>query len=249
MNDERFIEQLNLYIDRELSLDDVREIEAAIAASPERQKIYAQYCKVERACQQVLAPVGKAPRPSIAALVAAAEAESEAEVVAFRPAAATAASSRGSGWGWGAATGLVAACAAFAVYLGSLQSDPVSTPASGSTMAATATKAGATQMGPDDDYASANQQVGAYRTVLVLDQAAGENAQAFRVAANGATDDPFAWMARMEFAPIRPIQVDTLEFKTARPMPVRSLSALAYPYPGLDDSPSISESAAFEFQR
>ncbi|MCF3650191.1 anti-sigma factor family protein [Synoicihabitans lomoniglobus] len=247
MNDERFIEQLNLYIDRELSQDDVREIEAAIAASPERQKIYAQYCKVERACQQVFAPVGQAPRPSIAALVAAAEAEEEAEVVAFRPAAA--APARSSGWGWGAATGLVAACAAFAVYFGSLQSDPALDALQGGQMATVTPSSEATRLGLDDDYTAANRQSDAYRTVLFLEQSPGENAQTLRVAAHSASDDPLAWMARMQFAPIRPIQVDSLEFKTAQPMPVRSLSAFAYPYPGLDDSPPISESAAFEFQR
>ena len=56
-------------------------------------------------------------------------------------------------------------------------------------------------------------------------------------------------MNQLEFAPIRPVRVDSLQFKTAEPMQVRTLSAYAYPYPGLDDTPPLSESAAFQFQR
>ena len=89
MNDEKFIEQLNAYLDRELSGVEMREVETAIAASPERQKIYRDYCKIERACQTLLASEVKAPKPSIAAIIAAANAQSNDNVVPFTPAQAS----------------------------------------------------------------------------------------------------------------------------------------------------------------
>lgn len=247
MTEERFIEQLNLYIDRELSGDEVLEIEAAIAESPERQRIYAQYCRIERACQQALATSGQAPKPSMAALLAGAAAADGENVVSFDQ-AANPSRARGSGWGWGAATGLVAACAAFAVYFGSLNSNPQTMTATGDQKTPVATTK---VVGGDDDasLAAANAQSDAYRTVLIIDQSAENQGQALRLANTNANTDPFAWMARMQFEPIQPVKLDELEFRTAEPLPVRNLSAFAYPYPGLDDTPPISETAAFQFQR
>ena len=77
----------------------------------------------------------------------------------------------------------------------------------------------------------------------------GENGNGLRLANPAATEDPFAWMAQVQFEPIRPVRLDTLEFRTAAPMEVRNLPAFSYPYPGLDDTPPLSESAAFQFQR
>lgn len=262
MNDERFIELLNLYIDRELSAEDAREVEEAIAASPERRKIYSQYCKLHCACQQLLAPAVKAPKPSIAALVAAAMTRDDDQVVAFdptpaaTPAAATVRPSSGSGWGWGMATGMMAACAAFAVYLGTARVDPgsiatTSAPAGAPTMAANSPRA-ATPVGTDDNAALSNDNPAAqaYRTVFVLEpQSSNGTRSNLRLATTNANSDPFAWMNQMTFAPIQPVRLDALEFQTARPMESRTLSAFVYPYPGLDDSPPVSASAAFQFQR
>ena len=77
----------------------------------------------------------------------------------------------------------------------------------------------------------------AYRTVFAVDAGASGNS------------DSFAWMTQLQFAPIERVQVDTLTFKTAEPLEVKTLSAYAYPYPGLDDTPPLSETAAFQFQR
>lgn len=230
MNEERFIEQLNAYIDRELSGDETRELEAEIAANPNRQRIYQSYCKIDKACQTLLeAEEAKAPKPSIAAIVAAAEGQNQGEVIDFRPAPAVSAHKGNSGLNWGTAfAGLAAACVAVVVY--------VAGPETQSTSPAAAVPAVAVvEIGPDDSIENESQS--AYRTVFAVDSS------------NGASADSFAWMTQLQFAPIRPVQVDSLEFKTAEPLKVRTLSAYAYPYPGLDDTPPLSETAAFQFQR
>ena len=53
MKDQRFIELLNLYIDRQISPDEAKELEGEIQASPLRQQTYRQYCKMHRATKLV----------------------------------------------------------------------------------------------------------------------------------------------------------------------------------------------------
>jgi len=50
MNDGEFIELLNLYVDKEISPEDALRLEAEVAASPERRRVYDQYCRMQRAC-------------------------------------------------------------------------------------------------------------------------------------------------------------------------------------------------------
>jgi hypothetical protein len=231
MNEERFIEQLNAYIDRELSGSDIKELEAEIAASPARQRIYRSYCKIDKACQSLLAADGvTAPKPSIAAIVAAAEAHGHGEVVEFPTRTTSKGNGRHSGLSWGTTFGgLAAAGVAAVIYLVGPQA--VSVSKNMPTPSAPAVAA----IGPDDSVGVEAESP--YRTVFDLDSAPTDRSQSF------------AWMSQLKFAPIQPIQVDALEFKTADPLQVRTLSAYAYPYPGLDDTPPLSETAAFQFQR
>ena len=255
MNEERFIELLNLYIDREISGPEIKEIEEAIAADPQRQRLYAQYCKIDRACAQVLAShLTAAPKPKMAAILAAV-ARNEAEVVPFEPQipeprSTTAPQASRASWGWGALTGMAAAAAAFLAYTGVVQSASNS-PELTAPNAAPAVASSATPVGTDDSAAASyasNDQSG-YRTVLVLDNNQDDSRSGLRIADSRTSEDPFAWMAQVQFAPIRRVQIDSLEFKTAEPIELRNLSAFSYPYPGLDDTPPVSESAAFQFQR
>jgi anti-sigma factor RsiW len=230
MNNERFIEQLNAYIDRELSGDEMRELEAELAASPKRQQIYRSYCKIDKACQ-TLSASGRvnAPKPSVSAIVAAAEAQRDGSVVEFPFAPATRTATSTSGLSWGTAfAGLAAACVAAFVYVAGPQTSNVPNPALTPAPAVA-------EIGPDDSVDG--REPSAYRTVFAVDAGTSDRS------------DSFAWMTQLQFAPIERIQVDTLEFKTAEPLEVRTLSAYAYPYPGLDDTPPLSETAAFQFQR
>ncbi len=53
MKDNRFIELVNLYIDRQISAEETAELEAEIQASPQRRAIYRQYCQLHSATKQV----------------------------------------------------------------------------------------------------------------------------------------------------------------------------------------------------
>ncbi len=50
MNDARFKELLNLYLDHRLSAADAAELEAEVMRNPARRQTYAGYCRMQRAC-------------------------------------------------------------------------------------------------------------------------------------------------------------------------------------------------------
>ncbi len=50
MNDSEFLEILNLYLDHEISPADAARLEAEVQANPARRRIYAQYCRMQKAC-------------------------------------------------------------------------------------------------------------------------------------------------------------------------------------------------------
>jgi len=55
MKDHRFIELLNLYIDRQITAEETAELESEIQSSPKRQAVYRQYCQIHTATKQVYA--------------------------------------------------------------------------------------------------------------------------------------------------------------------------------------------------
>ena len=55
MKDNRFIELLNLYIDRQITAEETAELETEIQNSPQRQAVYRQYCQIHTATKQVYA--------------------------------------------------------------------------------------------------------------------------------------------------------------------------------------------------
>lgn len=222
MNDERFIEMLNLYIDRELVGEEIHEIEEAIASSPERQRIYAQYCQIERATQKLLTETD-VPQPSIPNLVAAAE-SSTASVINFEPAAE--ARPIWKTWG-GAVAGLAAACFAFVAYFGT------TTPVSDDSFA----RVGTVESAPAINLAQAEESN--YQTVFVLNP---ENSNEL-LPGMRAVDDSFAWMTKLQFAPIERTEIDAWEMQPADPIEVRSLNARWI-------SPEAPQAmTAFQFQR
>jgi hypothetical protein len=50
MKHSKFIELLNLYIDRQISPADAALLESEIQQNPERRKIYREYCQMQKAC-------------------------------------------------------------------------------------------------------------------------------------------------------------------------------------------------------
>ncbi len=53
MKDHRFIELLNLYIDRQITVAETAELEAEIQQRPDRQAVYRQYCQIHSATKLV----------------------------------------------------------------------------------------------------------------------------------------------------------------------------------------------------
>jgi len=53
MKDNRFIELLNLYIDRQITAEETAELEAEIQGDPRRQAVYRQYCQIHSATKLV----------------------------------------------------------------------------------------------------------------------------------------------------------------------------------------------------
>ena len=71
MKDARFIELVNLYIDRQISSAETAELEAEIRDHPRHRQVYQQYCKLHRATKLVYEsfranaeqPAGNRPLP------------------------------------------------------------------------------------------------------------------------------------------------------------------------------------------
>ena len=53
MNETRFIELLNLYVDQQLSAPEAAELEAEIQRNPARHRTYRQYCRMQKGCAQL----------------------------------------------------------------------------------------------------------------------------------------------------------------------------------------------------
>jgi hypothetical protein len=53
MNQDRFIELLNLYLDEEISADDRSDLMLEISVDPERQRIFREYTRIHQACTQL----------------------------------------------------------------------------------------------------------------------------------------------------------------------------------------------------
>lgn len=53
MNDTRFIELVNLYVDRQISPAEHAELELEIQSDPRRRQVYLQYCRMHRATKLV----------------------------------------------------------------------------------------------------------------------------------------------------------------------------------------------------
>jgi hypothetical protein len=67
MNDKKFMELLNLYLDREIDADDALRLEAEVASNPQRRNVYDEYCRMQKACSMLTdeAAAGTAERDSV----------------------------------------------------------------------------------------------------------------------------------------------------------------------------------------
>jgi len=68
MKESRYIELLNLYVDHRLTPAEAVELEAEVQRSPERRRIYSQYCRMQKACA-VLFDAERSLAPKTAAVL------------------------------------------------------------------------------------------------------------------------------------------------------------------------------------
>ncbi len=103
MKDSEFIELLNLYLDREISAADAARLEAEVQSSPDRRRLYREYCEMQKACQILAADFRTEPA-------------GDGKVIPFEQAAAIRARARRHRAGnWYAAGAAVAAAACVAI--------------------------------------------------------------------------------------------------------------------------------------
>ncbi len=99
MNNSRFIELLNLYVDQELSAEEAVELEREIAQNPQRRATYNQYCRMQRASVALFDAVNRqAPVPQMGRLWEAVQ-RADAKIEHFpTPLAAPVVRRRWRGW-------------------------------------------------------------------------------------------------------------------------------------------------------
>jgi len=102
MKDPRFIELVNLYIDRQISAEETAELEAEIQRNPARRRAYQDYCRLHRATRLVY----ESFRPDAAPAAAGAPGPAGITQIAQR------ARTRGRRWRTAAAGLAAAACLA-----------------------------------------------------------------------------------------------------------------------------------------
>lgn len=107
MNDARFKQLLNLYLDHELTSDQASELESEVLRNPARRQLYRDYCRLQRGCGLLFERTCSTAPASFALARALNDAE--------RKVAGTGGIDRGAWWGYASAA-TVAACVAFVVF-------------------------------------------------------------------------------------------------------------------------------------
>jgi len=221
MNETRFIELLNLYVDQQLTAAEATELESEIQRNAPRRRTYEQYCRMQKACVQLFEQERQSA-PSTSKL-SRALAEADRKVIAF-PEPRRVWLQRGL---YVTGVAAMAACVALVFFRASpvvkqnVASEPVkSEPAVAVTAVA---KVETTTPAPESVQTVAippadpktREMRKFYYAVLPVRQFVPANA----ITTNGeqavAEDKPdFAWMKNMEFAPLRPLNVGGLMAET-----------------------------------
>jgi len=111
ISDKKFIELLNLYLDHEISAEEVRTLEAEILRNPARHTLYRQYCTMHKGCLELASTF--APQSEVAA---SRNASAACKVVRHRE--TPPADREKFGWAaWLGGLGLAAACGALVFFV------------------------------------------------------------------------------------------------------------------------------------
>jgi hypothetical protein len=220
MKESRFIELINLYIDRQIGPEEAAELEAEIARSPSHRRTYLQYCRMHRACT-LLFENFHAPATSLNQALT----QAESKVTAF-PARGYRLARISLGAGLAAA-----ACVAFM-----LVNRPASTPAP-------AAKPGVNEVAqvnvPTEAFhLAAAARPAEFKTVMTANKFSLTNNQAAQRAA-------FDWMRQIELSPMPAADNNGNMFV---PQAEAQPSDLRFTRVRNPDQPA-AEMMAFEFQR
>ncbi len=236
MNDSKFIELLNLFLDHEISPVDAKLLEAEVQRSPARRRVYREYCEMQKAC-----------------LVLAEQVETSADAPDFKGAQVH---SHDSIWNLGSwslgtyAAGFcaAAACLALAVVIRNGHGSAMSAPrAADSTAIATVqidlpmAREQARRDVPRT--VSLNPRVTELHPVFTAQSLALTKQQRDTIPAISA-DPRFEWMNRVQVASLPKINADELLFE-AKP----SLQSDSNTFLSRRPIESRFEKAAFQFQR
>lgn len=254
MNEKRFIELLNLYVDQQLTAAEATELEAEIQQSPARRRIYNQYCRMQKACTQLFEQQCQ-DAPSSSEL-ARALAQAERKVVAF-PERNNAWRQRGV-FAVGVAT--MAACVAF-VLVRQAPVAPTAQPVAVTMPAVEESVASAPEVAMADPVALAEQPVsvplpdpqakvssrGLYTTLLPVRQFVPVKVVSANGEANVSAEEKpdFAWMKAVELAPMRPVSAEELIAGSNPSIPETSRAYIN----SRSAVPEMYEKAAFQFQK
>lgn len=252
MNETRFIELLNLYVDQQLTAAEATELESEIQRNHAHRRTYEQYCRMQKACAQLFEQDRQAA-PSTTKL-SRALAEADRKILAF-PEPQRVWLQRGL---YATGVAAMAACVALVFFRASpvsqqnVAEQPVKPEIAEAVAAvvkaepaATATEAVQTVAIPPADPQTREMRK-LYYAVLPVRQFVPVNA----ITTNGeqavAEEKPdFAWMKNMEFTPLHPIDVGSLMVETngqnqqATPSFIDARRPVQLP----------SESTAFQFQK
>lgn len=236
MNEARFIELLNLYIDQELSADEVGELEREIARNPARRRTYDQYCRMHRGCA-LLFENARSQAPRFAKLDRAAQ-EVDEKVLAF-PHSADANVVRGP-WGRVAWAGGVAAALAVAALQGptiltALRGPTESVPVSG----ATAVAKGAPATTPSAPVAARQSD---YQLVGMVNRRPDTSRLTFQPVVTPEAD----WTHRFELTPLQRVSVESLRFASESADAENRTFGGSQPF---TPAQSAVEFSAFQFQK
>ena len=233
MNEHRFIELLNVYVDQQLSPEEAAELEAEIARSPARHRTYQQYCRMQKACSQLFEYERSAAPASSVLTRALATADRKIETPVTGVSRST--------WNWGYSFAAVAAAACVAVVV-VLQTRPGGSPGS-----------------PAPVYAAAEQEPAAPAPVAVAaatpaveeftavfsTQPAKSSVRPGLFMSGIRLEDTTAleWTRELTFAPVRTVEGAQLTFDTKKAAEETTLSDFR---PAQETEEPI---AAFQFQK
>ncbi len=245
MNESRFIELLNLYVDHQLSPAEASELESEIRKNPARRRTYQQYCRMQKACAQLF-ELERSSAPSSAALPRE-QVDVERKVIAF-PAPA---SKRGYWLGLSAA-----AAAACVVFVTVFNTEPAGGPSGEATVAtvspapsSTPTVAVAASFVPGQD-ALAAKPLETFTPVFIKPVSA--DSQAERVSFVSMKLEPASfeldWTRQIKLEPVRKVAADEVLFsRTVAGETLRATGFQTTATAATEDN--ATEQAAFQFQK